>query len=148
MKNGTPIQIKLTTIMKQDKETEKHHFDVKGNAVKKGDSLYLLYDEEYQLEGAQLVKVPVIMKINQDGSVNLTRSAEQRTKLNFTLEGSTVMNYQTPYGMMALEVQTKAIEHQPQAQDYSGRLTIKYQLHAEQGLLGDYHLELDYQEIN
>lgn len=148
MKNGTKIQINLVTEMVQDGEKESHKFDVEGQGVIKNQSLYLLYEETHQLSGEELVTVPVMIKITDDGIVGLTRTANgQKSKMTFDQSKTTITHYQTPYGLMALDVSTQNVEHLAEEEGLNGSLNVAYQLTAEQGVLGSYQMKLNYQEI-
>lgn len=147
MKNGTKLRIQLTTEMIQEGQKETHQFDVIGEGVVKNKSLYLLYNEVHTMDDSSEVTVPVMIKITEEGKVELTRTAGQRSKLTFDLETATATQYQTPYGIMVLEVATSEIVHQSVLGEMDGQLNVQYQLRAEQGILGDYTLDLNYEEI-
>ena len=92
LSQGIPISIHLTTKVEQAGETQDFLFDLQGQAVKIGDTLYLRY-KEIQPEGAE---VPVTMKIMPDGVIQLIRSGEMRTRLKFAYKERLETSYQTP----------------------------------------------------
>lgn len=77
LSKGIPISIHLTTNVRQAGETENFLFDLQGQAVKIGDTLYIRY-KEIQPDGTD---VPVTMKIMPDGLIQLIRSGEMRMRL-------------------------------------------------------------------
>lgn len=147
MKNGTRLKINLKTEMVQEGQKESHVFNVTGQGVLKKDTLYILYDEEHVEGDGEVIKVPVMLKIVNDNQVELTRTTTHRSKLVFNQGQVTIMQYQTPYGLMPLEVVTHDIDYQKQIEEMSGQLNISYQLKAEQGVVGAYKMSLEYQEI-
>ncbi len=65
---GTPISIKLRTKVMQNGEHQDFFFDLKGQMVKIGDTLYIRY-QEIQENTAE--EIPVTIKLVPDGHVQL-----------------------------------------------------------------------------
>lgn len=141
------LKVNMQTEMVQDGQKETHQFDTIGEGIEKNGSLYVKYEEEHQLENNEVVKIPVMIKITGNGTVELTRTAGHRSKLKFDQAMTTATQYQTPYGLMVLEVKTHDIEHVAESEKMTGSLNVRYQLKAEQGILGAYTMLLSYEEI-
>lgn len=63
--NGLPISIKLATKVRQKGEVQDFLFDLQGQMVRMGDTLYIRYKEVQDNE-----EVPVTIKIMPDGPFN------------------------------------------------------------------------------
>lgn len=139
-KNGTPVQIQLQTEVFQNNQKEEHFFDVLGKFVKMGSTLYLRYEEEMEGEPA----IPVTIKIEADGTVQLIRAAAQRTRLKFNYQEKNYSNYRTPYGMMEIHTFTTNMHVSLKDQPIAGEVAIDYELFAGEEKLGVYHLRLKF----
>lgn len=73
---GVPVQIHLETNILQEGQRSNFVFDVVGQLVRVGTSIYIRYNEDAD-EGP----VPVTIKISDDGNIKLTRSGENRLQL-------------------------------------------------------------------
>jgi uncharacterized beta-barrel protein YwiB (DUF1934 family) len=140
LSQGIPISIHLTTKVKQEGETEDFLFDLQGQAVKIGDTLYLRY-KEIQPEGTE---VPVTMKIMPDGVIQLIRSGEMRTRLKFAYKERIETSYQTPYGTMFFHTYTNHLHVSLKDRPYSGKVDIHYDLFMMQDKVGEYKLSLEF----
>ena len=83
-RSGLPISIQLRTKVKQQGEQQDFYFDLKGQMVKIGDTLYIRYKEIQ--EGQE--EIPVTIKIMPDGHVQLIRAGEMRMRLKICLSGA------------------------------------------------------------
>lgn len=146
MKNGIEVKVNLKTTITVNNEKEVHVFNVSGQAVKMGETLYLRYEEHYELETGESLKIPVTMKFEADGVMHLTRAAEQRIKMSFDLTKPQATNYRTPYGMMMIDVVTTKAHLVLNDNPVTGEAIIDYQLKAGTEKLGDYQLDLRFTE--
>ncbi|HBM4368523.1 TPA: DUF1934 family protein, partial [Enterococcus faecium] len=78
LSQGTPISIKLRTKVKQQGEVQDFYFDLKGQMVTIGDTLYIRYKEIQEETGDE---IPVTIKLVPDGHVQLIRAGEMRMRL-------------------------------------------------------------------
>lgn len=138
MKNGTPVQIQLQTEIYQDGDKQEHFFDVEGQLVKMGSAIYLRYEESEEGNSP----IPVTIKIEADGTVQLIRASETRTRLRFNYQKENHSNYRTPYGMMEVRTFTNNLRVTLKDQPTSGQVSIDYDLYAGDEKLGVYHLRL------
>ncbi len=88
---GVPVQIHLETNILQEGQKSNFVFDVTGQLVRVGSSLYIRYEEETEDGG-----VPVTIKISDNGNVKLTRSGENRLQLLFSDGKRIAARYRTP----------------------------------------------------
>ena len=142
VKNGTPVSIQLQTEVYQNEEKQEHFFDVTGQLVKIGTTLYLRYKETPEEEGA--ADIPVTIKIEADGTVQLIRAAEKRTRLKFNYQQENYSHYRTPYGMMEIRTFTNNLRVSLKEQPTAGSVSIDYDLYAGKEKLGVYHLRLHF----
>ena len=73
LSQGTPISIKLRTKVKQQGEVQDFYFDLKGQMVTIGDTLYIRYKEMQEETGDE---IPVTIKLVPDGHVQLIRAGD------------------------------------------------------------------------
>lgn len=140
LKNGTPVSIKLQTKVTQQEQTQDFYFDIEGQLVHIGDTLYLRY-EEMQESGEG---VPVTIKIMPDGGVQLTRSGEMRLKLKFIYRETVKTSYRTPYGEMIFGTYTRNLHVSLKDRPTSGKIVIEYDLFMADELVGNYLIDLSF----
>ena len=142
VKNGTPIQIQLQTEVFQEGQKDEYFFDVLGQLVQVGSNLYLRYQEDAQDGSGD--KIPVTIKIEADGTVQLIRAGAQRTRLKFNYQERNSSNYRTPYGMMEINTFTTNMRVSLKDQPLAGEISLDYELYAGIEKLGVYHLRLKF----
>lgn len=139
--NGILIAIHLETFIEQ--EGEKNHlvFDEPGQVFQMGNSIYLRYQEVDEKSGQ---KIPVTMKIDGEGTVLLTRAAENEMRLRFASGKRIEARYRTPYGLFPIETVTPLLDVQLQNEPLAGQVNIDYQLLAGKQLIGNYKIRLQF----
>ncbi len=138
---GLPISIHLKTEVRQKDEFEEFLFDIPGQIVKIGDTLYIRYKEE-QADGGE--PVPVTMKILPDGSIQLIRSGEMRLRLKFSYREQVETTYKTPFGMMFFSTYTKDLHFSLKDRPVSGKINVDYDLFMADGKIGTYKIILEF----
>ncbi|GEK90135.1 Uncharacterized beta-barrel protein YwiB, DUF1934 family [Alkalibacterium putridalgicola] len=137
LKNGLPAEIKMETSYVQNGETHHHSFEENGRVVYMNSSYYIRFEEAHELG-----TVPVTIKINPDGVVQLIRRGEQTTRFVFDSDQETESNYRTPAGIIPLTVTTDDIRVSYYDRPFAGRIWVDYSLSANQQKIGDYHIRL------
>lgn len=137
---GLPVSIQLKTVVKQANETKEFFFDVVGQIVKMGDTLYIRYKEE-QETGAP---VPVTIKVEPDGKIQLIRAGELRMRLKFGYQERLETTYRTPYGLFQISTFSHNVRFSLKDQPTSGSILIDYDLYSQAEKVGEYHLELEF----
>ncbi|MER2063908.1 MAG: DUF1934 domain-containing protein [Alkalibacterium sp.] len=137
LKNGLPAEIKMETSYVQNGETHHHSFEETGRVVYMNSSYYIRFEEAHELG-----TVPVTIKINPDGVVQLIRHGEQTTRFVFDSDRETESNYRTPAGIIPLTVTTDDIRVSYYDRPFAGRIWVDYSLSVNQQKLGDYHIRL------
>ncbi len=140
LRAGIPVQVHLETNIVQDDQSSSFVFDVSGQLVQIGESIYIRYNEDSDDQG----KVPVTIKIMPNGSVKLTRSASNRLQLIFIKGKRVAARYQTPYGPLDIQTVTPMMEVEIKNYPLRGRLDIDYLLYAGSDLLGKYNIRLQF----
>lgn len=138
IKNGTPVSINLQTKVTQQGQTQDFFFDIEGQIVTIGDTLYIRY-EELQENGES---IPVTIKVMPDGGVQLTRSGEMRLKLKFVYRETVKTSYRTPYGEMVFGTYTRNLHVSLKDRPTSGKILIEYDLFMADELVGNYLIDL------
>ena len=137
LSQGMDARIILETTIHQEDEVFKNTFDEMGRIVAMNDSYYLRFEEK---DGDS--KVPTLIKISQDGNVNITRHTENKTRLEFNEEAHTYTNYHTPAGIMKLRVQTNRMDLSYQHTPFAGDIEIDYVIYTGDSPLGSYQIRL------
>lgn len=137
---GLPVSIHLTTKVRQNGEEQDFLFDLQGQAVKIGDTLYIRY-KEIQTDGTE---VPVTLKILPDGAIQLIRSGELRTRFKFVYKEKLETSYNTPYGMMYFTTYTNYLHVSLKDRPFSGKIDIDYDLLMMNEKIGEYKLSLNF----
>ncbi|MEQ7214946.1 DUF1934 domain-containing protein [Enterococcus asini] len=140
LKNGLPVSIKLATKVTQQQTTEDFYFELAGQLVTIGDTLYIRY-QEVQEDGQ---KIPVTIKIMPDGAVQLTRSGDMRMRLKFIYREMVNTSYNTPYGTMLFSTYTKNLRVSLKDRPASGKIMIEYDLYMADEQIGNYQINLDF----
>ncbi len=91
---------------KTAREVQDFYFDLKGQMVTIGDTLYIRYKEIQEETGDE---IPVTIKLVPDGHVQLIRAGEMRMRLKFGYKERLETSYRTPYGMIQIATFTKEL---------------------------------------
>ncbi len=137
LSKGMPVRIILETTIFQDEEVFKNSFDEMGRIVLMNDNYYLRFEET-----ADDQKIPTVIKVAPDGSVNITRHAENKTRLEFNEETHTYTKYITPAGVMNLQLKTSRIDLSYNKAPFAGDIEIDYALYTGESPLGSYQIRL------
>jgi len=140
LNKGIPVAIQLKTQVMQNDEMEEFFFDLQGQVVKMGDTLYIRYKELQ--EGN--VEVPVTMKLSPDGTIQLIRSGEMRLRLKFAYREHSETSYQTPYGVMFFSTYTQDLHFSLKDQPIAGNVAVEYDLFTAGEKVGNYKLNLEF----
>lgn len=138
---GVPVSLKLSTKVIQNNETEDFYFELLGQVIKMGDTLYIRYKEEQADSGTD---VPVTIKIAPDGKITLIRAGEPRMRLKFAYQETLESTYQTPYGLFKIATFTHNLRFSLKDQPLSGEVVIDYDLLNGAEKIGEYHLKLEF----
>ncbi|WP_080145730.1 DUF1934 domain-containing protein [Marinilactibacillus piezotolerans] len=136
--NGMPAEIVMNSSFVQNGETHHHKFEEKGRIVYMNNSYYIRYEEKHPGEP----DVPVTVKINPNGTVNLIRRGEFLTRLTFNSEEKTETQYKTPAGIMPIRIETEDLKISYYDRPFAGRVSVNYELYFDEELLGSYQIRL------
>jgi len=137
---GVPVAIRLKTEVTQNNEFQEFLFDLQGQVVKMGDTLYIRYKEVQDDQS----EIPVTMKISPDGTIQLIRSGEMRLRLKFVYREKADTSYQTPYGVMFFSTYTSNLHFSLKDQPTSGKVSVDYDLFTAGDKIGEYKLSLEF----
>lgn len=135
--SGLPAEIVMETSNEQNGEVHRHAFEESGRIVYMNHSYYIRYEETSEEE-----TVPVTVKINPDGIVNLIRQGEQATRLTFDSEKPTQTQYKTPTGIMQIRIETNDLKVSYYDRPFAGRVSVNYELYLGEQQLGTYQIRL------
>lgn len=140
IKEGIPANIKVQTKVMQNNETEDFVFDLPGQVVKMGDTLYIRY-KEIQPDGQE---IPVTVKVTPDSQVQLIRSGDARMRMRFAYREKMETSYKIPYGMFMITTYAQNLHVSLKDRPFSGIITIDYSLYMKKEKVGDYHMVLEF----
>lgn len=138
MKKVTPVQVKLTTTMEQDGQRESFHFNEQGEFIELNGTYYLRYQEHQDGQ-----TTPVQFRIGEQ-ELHLRRRGVRETNFHFVPNQTTKARYQTEYGVIGMEVTTNHLLLIVEPNQAQGSIDLKYQLVANQQLIGTYQLQLQF----
>lgn len=140
IQQGSPAKIKLRTTVIQNNQKEEFAFDLNGQVVQMGDTLYIRYKEK-QEDGET---VPVTVKITPDSTISIIRSGKVRMQMKFAYRKKMDTNYRTPYGIFLISTYTEDLHVSLKDRPFSGIVTIDYGLYMKEAKVGDYHMVLEF----
>lgn len=121
-------------------ETEKFEFFEDGQLIRlNGGQTYLRYTEHQQGQAT-----PVQFRLDGE-AMQLDRRGERATRLVFQEDGETTTRYQTEYGIIHLEVETKRLVKEVAFDEQSGSIETEYRLKNNGQVLGTYRIQLQFQ---
>ncbi|GEP19647.1 DUF1934 domain-containing protein [Pediococcus argentinicus] len=141
LQTGVPVEIHLETFIDQEGEQTHLVFDEPGQLFKMGESIYLRYQE---VDEESQKSIPVTLKIEGNGNVQLTRDGDAKVKLRFADGKRIEARYRTPYGMFPVETVTPMLDVRLRDRPFAGMVNINYQLFAGEQLLGNYKIRLQF----
>ncbi|MGX7198610.1 DUF1934 domain-containing protein [Enterococcus nangangensis] len=142
LKNSHNITVHLTTQVQQGAEQAEFTFDLAGQLVQMGDTLYIRYKEVPE-EGGE--EIPVTIKIEPEGNVQIMRGTTLKTRLKFFYRQTINNSYRTPYGLLEVQTYTKDLHFSLKDQPLAGSLKLDYDLLTPQQTMGSYQLQLNFQ---
>ncbi len=137
LSSGLPARVILETTIVQEGEVFKHSFDEMGRIVQMNGNYYIRYTESEHKD-----EVATLIKIDENGRVNLTRHGETKTRLVFDDNEETLTTYPTPQGTMQLSVKTNRLSISTTDQPFAGEVEVDYIIHMEGSPLGTYQIRL------
>jgi uncharacterized beta-barrel protein YwiB (DUF1934 family) len=139
IQTGVPVRVNLVTTIEQDGQQQQFKFDEPGQLVLVNGHYYLRYHET-----DQHTSVPVTFRFDDDQTVMLSRSSENRLRIMFNAKQDYETHYKTAYGMMKLIVKTQRLLTDLDLMNAYGKLAIDYELHAQGQLIGKYQIRLQF----
>lgn len=141
VKQGLPVTIRLHTKVSQEGEVSDFRFEMPGQVVTIGGTLYIRYKELQEETGEE---VPVTMKISPEGTIQLIRAGESRLRMKFDYRKQMETNYRTPYGLFRIKTYTTDLHVSLKDQPYAGNIRLFYSLFSGEAKIGDYQLHLEF----
>jgi uncharacterized beta-barrel protein YwiB (DUF1934 family) len=136
----SPVKVKVTTAIDDGQQKETFELTTFGRYYKKGSSSYLQYDEMME-DGT----VHTTVKI-KDREVLIIRSGAVSMRLHFRLDKRTPGNYQSPYGLLQTEADTRRMDIDFNVESAEGNIDILYEFIIQGSPAGTYQMNIDYKE--
>ena len=130
-------RIILETTIVQEEEVFKHSFDEMGRIVLMNDNYYIRFEEEQDGE-----KHTNLIKVQPNGTVQLTRHGANKTIMVFNDQEDTYTKYATPTGIMPLRVKTTRMSTSYSESPFAGDIEVDYVIYLEDYPLGNYQMRL------
>ena len=110
--------------------------------MRQGSVIYLRYKEPILIEPAE--ETIVLVKIEIDGSIHITRTGENRTKLIFAHQEYKDLQYHTSLGTLPITTYASFLYVNLREEPFSGEIAIEYDLLSGNEKLGDYYLKMEF----
>lgn len=134
------IKVQLKTTIQQADDIETFTFNETGTLIQKNGHLYLRFNESVPVE------TPVLIKLEPKNNImHLNRQGQSQLNLVLNPKHFTKVHYQTPLGLLPLEVKTNDLEFSLASDVSTGEIKTRYQLYQNQQLVGNYTFHLIYQ---
>ncbi|WP_069201879.1 DUF1934 domain-containing protein [Bacillus niameyensis] len=138
----TPVKIHLTTTVKIDEEEETYELTVFGHHYKKGNTIYLKYDE-VQKGGT----IHTVVKMVED-EATILRSGLLKMRLSFRLFEERNGSHESEFGNLFITTNTKKLVHHYENDKCAGELNLAYDLAMQGTHAGIYKMDIVYKEMN
>lgn len=136
---GIPVNVEIKTYIEQDGKSESFSFSEVGQFFKMGTTVYIRYQETNPLG-----KIPVTMKLANDGTAQLRRHASSDLRLVFNPNELASTKYATPAGLMDITTRTKMVNFTYQEAPLTGGVQIDYELITGKEVVGQYKIRLQF----
>lgn len=133
-----PINLTIESRIQSGKEKESSNHTVQGKLIKKGDALYLRYEEDLEIG-----QVSTTVKIDNQ-QVTVIRRGALSMRQSFAPGQLSESLYKTPFGSMPMQIRTERIEQLVDQEQNKGRLTLRYTLYLEEDETQRHELSLSW----
>lgn len=133
----SPVKLQIHSVA----DGEKVNQQVVGEALRKGNALYIRYVEEEQLPGSEPIRNTV--KIT-DNSVKLIRHGGVESEQTFELGKRLPGFYRSPFSSFALSTDTKELSLS--LSNLSGKISFSYDLYVFEEQSGQLSISIEIQE--
>ncbi|MDF7637764.1 DUF1934 domain-containing protein [Leuconostocaceae bacterium ESL0958] len=138
--DGQTVKVQVLTQLYQDNGDDRYEIEAQGQFVHKPQADYVTYIEELP----EQEPVQVRFKITQDKVTLTRRSASLQNRLVFDLRQPVSQTYLTAFGSMTMTTSTNKLAASIDANDGRGSLRLHYALQAQQGVIGQYQVFLQF----
>lgn len=138
--NGTPIQLKFVTEIKDGLRKENVAFDANGLYYIKGNSTYLAFEEKQEIG-----PVKTIIKIS-DSEVLILRSGSVKMRQVYRKNEVTNGSYENEMGTFLVTTKTNNIEYKWYKNSQKGSLFLTYELSLQGEKSGLYAITINFKE--
>ncbi|MRX71114.1 DUF1934 family protein [Bacillus lacus] len=140
MKNSSPVQIHVHSVIKSGETEEIIEFKTTGEYYQKESSSYLSYKEEHDFGN-----VSTVVKMNEE-EVFIMRSEALRMRQRFIPNEDTITDYKTPIGQLQLTTRTLGLAYDHSIKPLQGRLKLTYELEIGEAEKHLHTLTISYKE--
>ncbi|SJZ74922.1 Uncharacterized beta-barrel protein YwiB, DUF1934 family [Pilibacter termitis] len=142
MSNGKEVKLIVRNTIRQFGERHEFETVTKGVLYEKGESIFLRYMEEI-LTNDQPIETMVTIQFLATDEIRIIRTGDSRLRLRFSKGERMEGQLETPMGKMNVETHTQQI--QKKLSSSAGELFLRYQMKSQNGLMGEYELEVGYE---
>ncbi|TMW72126.1 DUF1934 domain-containing protein [Alteribacter natronophilus] len=139
---GLPVQINMTTEVRDQGQKDTNTMEAAGRLIAKGDTTYLRFEEPQQ-EGLEPTNQTV--KIQQ-GEMTVIRKGAVNMNQRFITGVKTEGTYQSPYGPMRMLTDTKNVRFLWDETENKGEIRLTYSLILQGQSAGEYDMRVTVKE--
>ncbi|QKS72806.1 DUF1934 domain-containing protein [Paenalkalicoccus suaedae] len=140
---GLPITIQVRTTIRDGKRSERHSMDAIGELFVKGEFLMLKFQEPREEQETESTNQTIQLR---DGRMTVQRKGAVTMNQRFVEGTKTEGMYNSIYGPMHMETDTKKVSYNWNEDDQAGDITLTYDLVLSGSQTGRYHMKVTFKE--
>ncbi|MGN1400477.1 MAG: DUF1934 domain-containing protein [Bacillus sp. (in: firmicutes)] len=141
MSGSRPVTIHLHTTITNGDEKETYELRTTGTIQKKGNALYLRYEEVQE----DMQKINATIKWTEN-EVFIMRSGHVNMRQRFIKDVMTTSVYESPLGALQMLTTAKTLKYTANEASTEGTIKLLYDMNIQGNDVGEYLMEIAYKE--
>ena len=137
----TPVDVKMTTDIRQQGEKDQVQLQARGELYKKNNTTYVKFTEDLEDIG----KVSTLLKVGEQ-EITVIRSGAVEMRQLYQYGEKTEGSYETPYGKLKTEADTDQVAVMWSDSGRTGRIQFGYDLTLQGTVAGRYDVTISIEE--
>ncbi|MFB4163529.1 DUF1934 domain-containing protein [Alteribacillus sp. JSM 102045] len=137
----TPVEVKMTTNIRQQGEKDQVNLEAKGELYKKNNFTYVNFKEELD----EIGEVSTVLKVGEQ-EITVIRSGSVAMRQLYQYGEITEGSYETPYGKLITEAETDQVAVMWSDSGKTGRIQFGYDLTLQGSAAGRYDVTISIEE--
>ncbi|MDQ0257395.1 uncharacterized beta-barrel protein YwiB (DUF1934 family) [Evansella vedderi] len=141
---GIPVAIHMETTIRDGVHKESNELSATGLLFKRGVTTFVRFEEPVEDDGRATMQT---LKI-QENEMSVSRKGALTMNQRFIPGTVTEGMFHSPYGQMAMRTDTKDMDFQWNELLKVGTLRLRYSLHLQGSIAGDYDMHVTIREVS